>query len=112
MAFDKMEKFLSNVADIKVMTCVSPYPEVFHVTKTIYGRKSYFPDWEMCTPLSPSGQGVAPLLKGMPVFCSKSGFFTFSDITISYINTFYGTKPHPVVIKQAGDYVLAKFTKE
>lgn len=112
MAFDKMEKFLSNVADMKVMTCVSPYPEVFHVTKTIYGRKSYFPDWEMCTPLSPSGQGVAPLLKGMPVFCSKSGFFTFSDITISYINTFYGTKLHPVVIKQAGDYVLAKFTKE
>ena len=110
-AFDKMEKFLKTVPDKKVMTCVSPYPEVFHVTRTVYGSKTYFPDWEMCTPLSPSGQGIAPLLNGMSVFCSKSGFATFSDVTLSYISIFYGIKLRPIIVKQDGEYILARFVK-
>lgn len=108
----KMEAFLSDVKDSKLVTCISPYPEIFHASESIYGHKSYFPDWEMCTPLSPIGKGVEPLVNGIPMLCDANNAKNYTDVIARYIHYFYGLNLAPHIEKQNREFKLIRFVKQ
>lgn len=109
---EKMDSFLLGVKESKLVTCVSPYPEIFHASESVYGQRAYFPDWEMCAPLSPIGKGIEPLVKGIPMFCSTSNGKLYADVVARYIHYFYRLDLTPRIEKQDGDYMLIRFVKQ